>query len=418
MSFRSSTGKDVGLMLEAEDPWVLKRKGHWVRERPDLYVQHHEDDATKLHVSAKQSVIEISSDDDGNVRSLVECSGRVRKGGKDRNYQGTKERNFKAKDRQKCEAALNPISCKQLPDKGKREMDIRVCQKRSDGVCVGPVVWTEINKKNGGGFCGGSKVKSAGQMGKNSTKMGYKEGSEKASGSKRGRPTRESKSSVQDTIKERKSSVSKHRKKCKVALDPIPCKMLPDKVEDVAEHIGSTKQRNEVTMNSQIVVKEEYPYIHCVHELHHYNLQRPEEFIREEEPAVVIVFHRLPACLCFRRRGKYFALVMGKEKLRSYALKTVVEKTREAYLVFDNMNTKDATSWNGLISRLAQSGHFEEALKEPEKFKYQRLLVFEILGFTRGPIHFESCCTSQKVERQGHESPKRRQDYLMTFRNH
>nr|AND01157.1 hypothetical protein [Linum usitatissimum] len=287
MSFRSSTGKDVGLMLEAEDPWVIKRKGRWVRESPDLYAQPHED-ATKLHVSAKQSVIEISSDDDdGNVRSLVECSdnryemflasmkpqgtssfldccpngGRIRKGGKDRNFQGTKERNIKAKDRQKCEVALNPITCKQFPDKGKREMDIcnPVSQKRSGGVCVGPVVWKEINKKNGGGFCGGSKVKSAGQMGKNSTKMGYKEGSEKASSSKRGRPTRESKSSVQDTIKERKSSVSKHRKKCKAALDPIHCKMLPEKVEDVAEHIGSTKQRNEVTMNSQIVVKEEYP---------------------------------------------------------------------------------------------------------------------------------------------------------------
>ncbi|CAN1285239.1 Pentatricopeptide repeat-containing protein At4g13650 [Linum perenne] len=38
-------------------------------------------------------------------------------------------------------------------------------------------------------------------------------------------------------------------------------------------------------------------------------------------------------------------------------------KTREAYLVFDNMNIKDNISWNGLISGFAQSGHLEEALK-------------------------------------------------------
>ncbi|CAN0920655.1 Pentatricopeptide repeat-containing protein At4g13650 [Linum grandiflorum] len=38
-------------------------------------------------------------------------------------------------------------------------------------------------------------------------------------------------------------------------------------------------------------------------------------------------------------------------------------KAREAYLVFDNMNTKDNISWNGLISGFAQSGHLDEALK-------------------------------------------------------
>ncbi|CAI0384325.1 unnamed protein product [Linum tenue] len=37
-------------------------------------------------------------------------------------------------------------------------------------------------------------------------------------------------------------------------------------------------------------------------------------------------------------------------------------KTQEAYLVFNNMDTKDSISWNGLISGFSQSGHYEEAL--------------------------------------------------------
>ncbi|CAN0912918.1 hypothetical protein LINGRAHAP2_LOCUS27616 [Linum grandiflorum] len=291
------------------------KDGCWDRERPNLYAQPDED-VTKFLVGAKEAVIEISSsseDDDGNVRgcasgvrSLVQChpinqykmlvasikpqrtssfldipkenrkwspflreaeveeycpnGGRIRKGGKDRNSQGTRERNIKAtitrerkdlaaKDMRKDEAALNPISCKQFPGKRKREMDIcnPVCKKRSDGVIT----------KNEGGFCGGSKVRSAGQMGKNSTKNGYKEVAEKA-GSIMRRPTGESKTSVRTTIKERKGPVPKRRKKSEAALDPLHCKMLPDKVQDVVQHIGSTKQP-ELGMNYQIVVKEEHP---------------------------------------------------------------------------------------------------------------------------------------------------------------
>ncbi|CAN1221788.1 hypothetical protein LINGRAPRIM_LOCUS394 [Linum grandiflorum] len=287
MFFRSSTGKDIGFRLEGEDPWVPKRKGCWVTESSNLYPQPDED-ATKFLVTAKQPVVGISSSSsDGGVRSLKLCAdnqydmfvasfkpqgtssfgkccpdeGRIRKGWKDNNSQGPKRKDLAPKDREKREAALNPISWKQFPDKGKRsdgvrfpgkrkrEMDIcnPVCKKRSDGVIT----------KNEGGFCGGSKVRSAGQMGKNSTKNGYKEVAEKA-GSIMRRPTGESKTSVRTTIKERKGPVPKRRKKSEAALDPLHCKMLPDKVQDVVQHIGSTKQP-ELGMNYQIVVKEEHP---------------------------------------------------------------------------------------------------------------------------------------------------------------
>ncbi|CAN1285231.1 Pentatricopeptide repeat-containing protein At4g13650 [Linum perenne] len=91
------------------------------------------------------------------------------------------------------------------------------------------------------------------------------------------------------------------------------------------------------------------------------------------DPDCVTVASILSAC------ASTGALVMGKQ-LHSYALKAGITadlsicnalvslyarcgKTREAYLVFDNMNIKDNISWNGLISGFAQSGHLEEALK-------------------------------------------------------
>ncbi|CAN1327135.1 hypothetical protein LINPERPRIM_LOCUS34067 [Linum perenne] len=193
--------------------------------------------------------------------------GRIRQGGKDRDSHCIKERNIKgsskerkdsaaAKGKEKCQAALNPISCKQFPKKVKQEMGVcnTVSEKRSDGVRIGPMVGTQIIKKNEDGLCGGSKVRGVGQIGNNSLENRYKEVTEKA-GRLRSIPTRETKTSSQVTTKERKVLVPKVEKGCKAAA--IHCKKLPDKVHDVVENIGSAKRHYEVGTSSHIVVKEE-----------------------------------------------------------------------------------------------------------------------------------------------------------------
>ncbi|CAI0384337.1 unnamed protein product [Linum tenue] len=90
------------------------------------------------------------------------------------------------------------------------------------------------------------------------------------------------------------------------------------------------------------------------------------------DPDCVTVASLLSVCASTK------ALHRGKQ-LHSYALKagmsadSIIEgalldlyarcgKTQEAYLVFNNMDTKDSISWNGLISGFSQSGHYEEAL--------------------------------------------------------